>query len=179
MALAVQDGQTLRLNALQQRRVWDGWFNSEVRAQYFAALAHRYQRLYMFVTWGTLMASSGALASILAHLGKPDPEKPFSLLAPFFALVATALSLSSVVGRFAYKSTDARDLYQAWSVLADRYRGLWENMYDENALNELAQMDSKAIELGQRAALFPNKPRLVRKCYNRVKETLAAATGAA
>jgi hypothetical protein len=163
--------QVLRLTELQQRRVWDGWFTSEVRAQYFATLAGRYHRYQTLLTWGTLMASSASLVSLVAQLP--------SWVMPMFALATSALSFALVVSQLVKKAADARDLYLHWSELADRYRSLWENMYDEAATPVLAELEPVAIDLGRRGTFFPNKSRLVEKLRTRVKENLDTVTGKA
>ena len=160
-----------RLHELQRRRVWEGWFTSEARAQYFTELSGQYHRHNTVAIWVSLVFSSGAVASIIPALGTRFPW-----LAPMLALVASAFTFYIVTTQREKKATDARDLYLRWSELADRYRGIWENMYDENAVSYLADLDEKAIDLGRLGTFFPNDEKLMRKAYARVERSLTALT---
>ena len=174
MAIALEQEQppVLQLTEHQQRRVWDGWFRSEVRAQYFAALAGRYDRYQTTVTWLTLISSSSAVVAILAGL----PGK-LSLAAPFLALLTSGISFYSLARQLEKKAAQARDLHTQWSKLADRYRDLWENMYDERATTRLAELDEKAIELGELGTFFPAKEKLIQKMHANVQRDLDFITG--
>lgn len=55
------------LSQLQQKNVWENWLSSEMRANYFADMANRYQSRQRALTWFTLLFSSGAALAIVTE----------------------------------------------------------------------------------------------------------------
>ena len=151
--------QIIMLNTPQQARVWEGMISAEVRAYYFAELSKKYHGQQRLMTWFTLVASSGALVSIIAKL---PPE--FSWVAPIFALLTSALSFYSLAFQNEKKAADAMDLHFKWSSLANEYEQLWENMYTPEAQERFAKLNEKAIDLGRLGVSFPINEKSLLKC---------------
>lgn len=146
------------LSELQRKRVWEAWLSSEIRANYFADLSGRYRRAQCRATWVTLVASSGAFATLLAKL----PEE-YWWLPPVLALLTAAVSLYSLVVQNQQQAIDSADLHHRLNRLAAEYRALWDDMYAENAALRLAALDEKAAELSKSATAFPAHERLLLK----------------
>jgi hypothetical protein len=156
----------------QQARVWESLIAAEVRAKYFAELAHRYHVQQRAISWLMLVFSSGALISIIARL-------TYDWVAPLLALITSGLSFYSLVAHNEKKATDATDLHFKWSRLESEYESLWENMYDPDAREQLAKLDEKEIDLGRMSTGFPvNNTRLL-KWQDHVEERRAALAHAA
>lgn len=96
------------LSEPQLKRVWEGMLESEVRANYFADLSHRYYARQWNATWATLFCSSGAAVSVLANV----PEN-LTWLRAVLALAAAGLSGYSVVMQNQKMAVDSADLHAA------------------------------------------------------------------
>lgn len=142
------------LSEAQIKRLWEGMLAAEIRANYFAELSEVYSRTQRNATWGTLFLSSGASATFLIR----DLPNELSFLRPVLTLGAAALSLYSVVRQNQKHSVDSADLHMRWNKLAHDYQKLWENVYQEDALEILDKLDDRAVELSKAGTVFPNEP---------------------
>src|SRR5688572_9841968 len=127
--------QRIMLSELQQRNVWEGWLGAEIRGNYFADLCQSYLRTQRVITWSTLIASSGAAATVLATLPDGLEWARLSLL-----VVTAALSLWALVTNYGKRVTDCSDLHFRWNMLASDYEALWGNMYAATAQEQLASL---------------------------------------
>jgi len=159
------------ISEMERRIVWEGWFSSEVCMMYFAELSGSYRRWQTMATWGTLVASSGALATVLAKA--PDQ------LAAAFAVIVTGLSCYLVLARNDHKAIDAADLSFRWGRLAAEYRALWMDQYDEAARSRLDDLEVRRAEISRAGTAYPNNQRRIRHLYDQVKTSLAYVTAAA
>ncbi len=151
----------IMLSELQQKDVWEGWLSAETRANYFAELGTSYAQFQTGLTWITLVASSGAAATVVGGLG---PTWAKSVLT-----IATAgASLWSLVKQYAKRYADCSDLHFKWNRLASEYKALWENMYSEDAAQRLRQLEERAAELSKSGMAFPYKKRAMLKWENHV-----------
>jgi hypothetical protein len=140
------------LSDAQIKRVWEGMLSAEVRSDYFAELSGSYQRNQKVATWSTLFLSSGAAVSMLTNL-----PANFSWVRVALPCLAAAVSLYSVVMQNQKLAIDASDLHARWNRLAMEYTRLWENVYEENALDKLNSLDDKAVDLSKTGTSFPNR----------------------
>lgn len=154
----------IMLSGLQQKTVWDGWLSAEIRANYFADLCHRYQAMQRTATLSTLIASSGATATILAAM--PADLHWVRLV---LAMLTTALSLWAFVMNYHRRATDCADLHFRWNRLSISYRALWTNMYVANAGRQLAELEERDAELSKTSTGYPNKKRLMVKWQQHVE----------
>ncbi|MBI4346866.1 MAG: hypothetical protein HY553_08420 [Elusimicrobia bacterium] len=157
------------LSELQRKRVWEGWFKGEVRANYFADLSGRYRRRQRTATWLTLLLSSGAFGTLLAQL---PPRYGFAPM--LLAALTAAVSLWSLVAQNQQHAVDAADLHHRWNRLASDYRYLWDEMYAEDAIARLAILDERAADLSKAGTAFPVRGRLIAKWHRHVKEQYTA-----
>lgn len=139
------------LSEAQIKRAWEGMLAAEIRSNYFAELAHGYSTQQRKVTWGTLLFSSGAVATTLGALPTEIAWAKFVL-----PLGAAALSLYSLVQQNQKRSTDAADLHFRWNKLARNYERLWENVYGDEAESILNSLSDRAAELSKSSTAFPN-----------------------
>jgi len=156
----------------QQARVWESLIAAEVRAKYFAELAHRYHVQQRAINWLMLVFSSGALISIIAKL-------KYDWVAPLLALITSGLSFYSLVTQNEKKATDAIDLHFRWARLESEYESLWENMYDLDAREQLARLDEKENDLGRLSTGFPVNNKRLLKWQDHVEQRRAALVHAA
>lgn len=147
------------LSVLQQEAVWEGWLAGEIRANYFGDLCGRYHRQQQIATWLVLVASSGALVTVI---GEWLPAGG-GWLRPTLAATTAALSLWLLVAQNQKKATECSDLHVRWSTLANQYRSLWDDMYAEDAPQRLEALRQREIEIGKSSNAFPNKPKLMAK----------------
>jgi len=172
METATQEDRPVpMLTRPQQARVWESLIAAEVRAKYFAELAHSYHVQQRILNWAMLLFSSGALISIIAKL----PEK-YDWVAPILALITSGLSFYSLVAQNEKKATDAIELNSRWSRMANEYENLWENMYDSEAREQLAELDEKQIELGRLSTGFPVNNKRLLKWQDHVERRREALT---
>lgn len=145
---AVQSVGMTMLSDLQQRKVWEGWLSSEIRANYFADLSSKYHRSQRYATWLTLFSSSGAFITVIAHWAA-------SWLPPILTLLTAGLSFYALVAQNQKNAMDSADLHLRWNKLASGYEKLWDNMYAADAATKLAELDEKGAELSKAATAFP------------------------
>lgn len=138
------------LTELQRDRVWEAWFESDVRSYYFAALAARFHRRQQIITWTSLVLSSGALVTIISKLPTDS-----AWVGPALAFVAAALSVYSLIAQNQTKQTDAAALHKGWNKLATEFRRLWDHMYDDDAEEQLERLDAQAAELSADGLTLP------------------------
>jgi hypothetical protein len=154
------------LTAIQERVVWERWFQSEVRAFYYADLAHLYRRRQAWITWVSLFASSGALAAVVFTLA--SQRVPW--LPAVLALIPTGLSLYSLTANHLQKAAEATELQLRWHAFAQENRRLWDAMYSETAPQRFSDLDAVARELSALSNRLPyEKPRMD-KWYDVVAE---------
>jgi hypothetical protein len=156
------------LTRLQQKDVWDGWLGSEMRSNYFADLAGRYQRTQNLITWGILVMSSGTFATLLADWVPPQ----YKWVRPVLAFLAGALSLRSILAKNERKAIDCSDLFFQWGSLAQEFKNVWDNMYDKSAPEKLQSSQAKTLELSRRCTNLPNKEALLLKWENHKRTVL-------
>jgi len=154
------------LSESQQRRVWEGMLGGEIRACYFADLSGRLNSRQRWAIWAVLIFSSGATAAVLASL-PPD----WLWLRFVLPLLAAAVSLYSVVMQNQKFAVDASDLHARWNRLAKDYEAIWENIYADDAIDRLKELDERATELSKvGAASFRYNKRAMLKWENHVVE---------
>jgi hypothetical protein len=151
------------LTELQQKRVWEGMLGAEIRSDYFAELAAGYLFRQKTATLLTLLFSSGAVISLLTSL-----PAAFERMRLVLACITAGISLYSFVMQNQKLAFDATDLHARWNRLAHGYQRLWENMYDSLAVDQLNELDDRAIELSKAGTSFPNKEKAMLRWTNRV-----------
>ena len=139
------------LSDAQIKGVWEGMLGAEVRANYFADLAEKFNNLQRVVTWSILFTSSGALTTMLIQ----DLPPEWKLLQPALAILTTALSLYAAVRQNYKLAFDAADLHLRWNKLAGAYERLWENVYADNAADVLDGLRENSAELSKAGTSFP------------------------
>ena len=151
------------LSDAQIKRIWEGLLGSEIRANYFAELVGRLNREQRISTWLTLLFSSGAAASAFANL--PNDYNWIRIVLP---VAAAGVSLWSLVKQYPRLATEASDLHFRWNRLANDYERLWENVYADDALSVLNQLDDRAAEASKAGTSFPYEPNVMRKWKDHV-----------
>ncbi len=150
--------QSIALSELQQTDVWEGWLSSEILARYFGDLAGRFQRRQRRLTLLTLVFSSAAFASIVGS----DWLPPYwAWLKPLCALIAAIASAVLVVERYDQRAVECSDLYSGWSLLANQFQELWDDMYSNDAPARLRALEEKSRELSRIGTKMPEKKRLL------------------
>jgi len=152
------------LTVLEQQRVWDGLLAAETRAHYFADLCGRYHRKQKYLTWATLLFSSGALGTLV----RDWLPNYLSWLPAVLALGTVALSLWSLIAKNEKSSIDCSDLHFKQNTLAREFEDLWDDMYSDSTPAKLRQLESRAAEYSRTATGFPNKAKLMLKWENHV-----------
>jgi hypothetical protein len=147
------------LNDMQQKSVWEGWLTSEIRSNYFADLSGRYQRTQRFITWNTLILSSGAFATLVSDWLPPNMR----VIRPIVAFCVVALSLWSLLARYERNGIDCTDLHFKWNTLACEFERLWCDIYPASAVETLYKLQNRETELSKSSTSFPNKEKLMLK----------------
>jgi hypothetical protein len=151
------------LSEFQQNDLWERWLAAEMRAYYFADRRAYYASRQRFLTWITLLFSSGAATTILVAL-----PQPFLWVRAVLAILAAAISLMSLVEANAQRSTDCADLHFRWARLANECQSLWGNVYAEDAEAKLAKIVEKGEEISKSSTAIPYKERVMLKWENHV-----------
>ena len=159
------------LTPIQQRLIWERWFQSEVRALYYADLASLYRRRQAWITWASLFTSSGALAAVVLTL----VSQRWPWLPAVVALIPTGLSLYSLTANYPQKAADATELQLRWHAFAQENRRLWDDMYAETAPQRLAELDAGAREVSALSNRLPYEKRRMDKWWDVVAEQHRAA----
>lgn len=147
------------LSQLQQKNVWENWLSSEIRANYFADLANRYQSRQRVLTWLTLVFSSGAAFALVADWA----PQGFEWVRAALALFAAAVSLLSLVEQNQKRATECSDLHFRWNRLASEYEALWDDMYADDAELKLMLLAEKTAEVSKSSTAFPYRERVMLK----------------
>jgi hypothetical protein len=153
------------LSQLKQRNVWENWLASEMRSNYFADLANRYQFRQGAFTWLTLLFSSGAAFAVVTDWAPAG----FGWIKAALALVTAAVSLLSLVQQNQKRATDCSDLHFRWNRLASEYETLWGDMYAEDAETKLKLLTEKTAELSKSSTAFPYRERIMLKWQEHVE----------
>ncbi len=159
------------LSEAQQRRVWEGMLSAEIRANYFAELSGKYNRRQRGVAWVILCLSSGAAATLL-YAGLPAE---IALWLPrVLALLTAALALLALVMQYPKLAYDSADLHSKWSRLASKYEALWENVYADDAQEELQRLGEEDIQLSRLGTPLPYREKAMLKWQDHVERHRAA-----
>lgn len=157
---------------LQQKSVWEGWLSSEIRANYFADLSHRYQSRQRLVTWLTLAFSSGAFVTLVTDRLPAN----VAWIKPVLAFLTAALSLWSLVEQNQKNATDCADLHFRWNKIAGQYESLWDHMDADDAEMQLQAIRELSAEVSKAASAFPNETKLLRHWQEHVVRHHAGVT---
>ena len=160
------------LTPIQQTVVWERWFQSEVRALYYADLASLYRRLQTTITYASLLTSSGAIAAVVYTLA----ERKWPWLPAVIALIPTALNLYSLVANYQKKTAEATELQRRWHAFAHENRRLWDEMYSETASQRVAELDAVSRDLSADGNNLPYEETRMDRWYAIVAEQHRAAT---
>jgi hypothetical protein len=137
------------LSDLQRKDVWEGWLGGEIRANYFADMAGRFQTEQKILTWMTLVFSSGAAGSFIADW--------FPLwVKPVLMLLTAVISLYMLLQKNQKRITECADLHFRWSRISNEYKALWDDMYSSSALDRLRELEEKEAELSKSSMVIPN-----------------------
>jgi hypothetical protein len=137
------------LSDLQRKDVWEGWLGGEIRANYFADMAGRFQTEQKILTWMTLVFSSGAAGSFIADW--------FPLwVKPVLMLLTAVISLYMLLQQNQKRITECADLHFRWSRISNEYKALWDDMYSSSALDRLRELEEKEAELSKSSMVIPN-----------------------
>lgn len=153
------------LSDLQQKDVWEGWLGAEIRASYFADLCGHYRLQQKIVTGAILFFSCGAAATFLSDW----LPLSWQWVKPSLALLTAAMSIFSFVQQNQARMTDCADLHFRWNRLADEYKALWDDMYSDDALRKLRELEEKEAELSKSSTSFPNKERRMLKWQEHIQ----------
>ena len=153
------------LSQLQQRNVWENWLSSEMRANYFADLANRYQFRQSAFTWLILLFSSGAAFAVVTDWA----PQGFGWIKGVLTLFTAAVSLLSLVQQNQKRATECSDLHFRWNRLASEYEALWDDMYTDDAELKLKALGEKESELSRSSTAFPYRERVMLKWQNHVQ----------
>ncbi len=159
------------LSEAQQRRVWEGMLSAEIRANYFAELSGKYHRKQRGATWAILFLSSGAALAVL-YTGLPAGIGPW--LPPLLALLTAGLALYTLVAQYPKLAFDSADLHSRWSRLASKYEALWENVYADEAQEQLQKLTEEDMELSKMGNPFPYHEKAMLKWQDHVVRHRAA-----
>ena len=138
----------------------------EIRACYFGDLSGRLNARQRWATWAVLILTSSATAVVLASL--PPNWLWLRFVLP---LLAAAVSLYSVVMQNQKFAVDASDLHARWNRLSKDYEAIWENIYADEAIDRLKELEERATELSKiGAASFRYNKRAMLKWEKHVVE---------
>ncbi|MBI1956573.1 MAG: hypothetical protein HYS38_09290 [Acidobacteria bacterium] len=153
------------LSQLQQKNVWENWLSSEMRANYFADLANRYQFRQSMLTWLTLLSSSGAALAVVTDWA----PRGLGWIKAALVLVTAALSLLSLVQQNQKRAMECSDLHFRWNRLAGEYEALWDDMYADDAELKFKLLAEKTAELSKSSTAFPYRERIMLKWQDHVE----------
>lgn len=130
-------------------RVWEEMLLAEMRANYFAEYALRYQNLDRWIRIGVLLASCGATATAL-----PSADPAVKLGLP---IIAAAGSLWALVYQFGMLARDASGLHIEWAAIHTEYERLWCHLDKADAEDLFHSIYAKGNALSVNALKFPNR----------------------
>lgn len=157
--------EALMLSENQQKNVWENWLSSEIRANYFADLSAHYQARQRALTWIILVFSSSALVSLVSGI-----PSSFGWVKPLLAFLTTCASILSLVEQDQKNSWECSDLHFRWHRLAGDYEALWDDMYSQDALKKMKDLDDRRAELSKSGNAIPYKKRRMLKWQNYVEQ---------
>jgi hypothetical protein len=149
----------------QCQDVGERWLSAEIRACYFADLCSRYLSRQRWLTWATLLCSSGTATTVLAS----DLPQRWQSLRPILALLTTALSVLTVVQQNAKASADCAELHFTWNHLANLYEMLWHDMDSNEAEDQLKNLIEKSAEASKRGTAIPYREKIMVKWQKHVE----------
>lgn len=153
------------LSEIQRKNVWENWLSAEMRANYFADMANRYQFRQSAFTWLTLLFSSGAAFVVVTDWA----PQGFGWVKAGLALLTAAVSLLSLVQQNQKRATECSDLHFRWNRLASEYEALWDDMYADDAELKLKMLAEKTAELSKSSTAFPYRKRVMLKWQEHVE----------
>jgi hypothetical protein len=153
------------LTDAQREDVGERWMSAEIRACYFADMCSRYLSRQRWLTWATLLCSSGTATTVLAS----NLPQRWGFLKPILALLTTALSVLTVVQQNAKASADCAELHFTWNHLANQYEALWNDMDSNEADNQMKSLVEKSAEASRRGTAIPYRKSLMRKWQEHVE----------
>jgi hypothetical protein len=137
---------------------------SEVRNHYYAHLSARYQKQQAFMTWLSLLSSSGAAGAFISS----TVARSYPFLSPVLAIGTAALCAYSLVAKKERKGIDSSRLSTKWGQLAQKYEVLFGQM-DTELADTLTKLEEKRSELSESAHTLALKPKLMLKSQHEVK----------
>jgi hypothetical protein len=111
------------------------------------------------LTWATLFFSSGTLVTVLTT----DLPTRWLWLRPVLALIATALSVLSVVQQNAKVSTDCAELHHSWNQLATMCEQLWNDSHSDDAERRYRAVVEKTLEVSTRGVAIPYQEKRMKR----------------
>ena len=160
------------LSETQQKRVWEGMLEAEIRANYFADHSSHLHSRQRLATWATLLLSSGAAVSVLASL--PADYSWIRIVLTFATAGISAYSVAMQNQKFA---VDAAELHLRWNRLAKDYENIWENVYADDAEDRLRVLDERASEISKAATPFGYRKRAMLRWEEHVVRHRLAHSG--
>ena len=146
---------TPALSDTQIDRLWKDMLGAEVRALYFAELVGRLNQRQRRLTMTGLAASSGAVVSFVLEFPGLTPVRTA------LPLIAAAANLVLLVQQYQRSAVDAADLHFRWQKLAKDYEKLWENVYADDAGEQLESLTGRATDISRAGNGFPYEPKVM------------------
>jgi hypothetical protein len=153
------------LTEAQRHDVGERMMAAEMRSNYYADLCSRYLARQRWITFATLLCSSGAVATVLST----SLPARLSWTRPTLTLITAALSLFSFVSQYLQTSTDCAELHSTWNRLATEYDALWNDLDADNAHEQLKLLISRGEEASKRGTKIAYKEKLMRKWQKHVE----------
>jgi hypothetical protein len=153
----------MALSEADRERVWEGLYNSEVRAVYFGYLSARYQKQQSFMTWLSLFLSGGAFGTFVSSLAHTRPWVPQT-----FAFLTAGLSGYSLVARKERKGIDSSNLGAKWTQLGQKYDIIFRTPTDFSPA-DLTPLENERVQLSQTGHSLSDVPKLMAKSQNKIK----------
>jgi hypothetical protein len=131
-----------------RKRVWEEMLIAEMRANYFAELVLRYQKIDKRLRVATLVASSGAAASVLSAV-----PQWVRLSFPF---TAAGVSFWLLFSQYGTLSLDASNLHEGWNGVHAQYERVWGDIDRSDAEERFHEIYEGANPLSKAGTKFPN-----------------------
>jgi hypothetical protein len=138
-----------------RKTVWDEMLYAQMRSGYFAELVRHYLRWDKGLRVLALLASSGAIATVLSQANA-------DLLKFGVPIAAAVINFWLLLSQYSTMSRDASELHAGWSAVASDYERVWNNLSAADAQASYQQIYDRAELLSQRGVKFPNKKRRLR-----------------
>jgi hypothetical protein len=133
-----------------RKTVWEEMLYAQMRSNYFAELVRHYLKWDKGLRVLALLASSGAIATVLAQ-ANADWLK-FGV-----PVAAAVINFWLLLSQYSTMSRDASELHAGWSAVARDYERVWNNLSAADAQASYQQIDDRAEALSISGAKFPNK----------------------